>query len=256
MKNRTTYEELRKRMLDVLGITEIQAERKRRQIAEETGLGEKFKAAISKFLVPAMPVQTDNVDKSFKHFASLKVLLRERSGSSDYSNKLNPFTKHLEKDHQEPSISPIEEVKEAKVASEDRIKMPSTSEQTAFYKSIVRPITPAKIISDPKNEVKKLPSPKTTPIPPGKRNSFDKTKQEHELLRRHTVGPVKRQSVLRVKEKTEEIIEETFEDFPVVPSEENRKYVQKIKALQKSKKRCAAESELLKTYQRLINYVP
>lgn len=241
-------------MLDVLGITEIQAEKKRRQIAEEASLGERIKAAMSKYLVP---VQTESVDKSFKHFATLKVPARERSGSSDYSNKLNPFTKHLQKDPQEVRISPIAEVKEVIVSSEDRIKMQSIGDQTEFYKSIVRPFTPGKIISDPKTEVKKVLSPKATPVPPVKRNSFVKTKQEHDHLRRHTVGPVKRQSVLKVQEKPKEaIIEETFEDFPVVPSEENRKYVQKIKALQRSKKRCAAESELLKTYQRLINYVP
>ena len=69
----------------------------------------------------------------------------------------------------------------------------------------------------------------------------------------------------KVIEKKNEEIEESFdsneldEDIepPIhAPSDENKKYIKKIRELQKSKKRCAAESELLKTYQKLVNYIP
>ena len=262
-------------MEKMLGTTELQAESKRRKIAEETINSQSIKSILTKLLAShqAAPSaenrsRSGSVDKSLKvlkHFATVKLPEHNRNESIDKSKK----------DHKDLLLTGSlwgKEVldgedthQELKITLEDRIKMPSANPEINFYMSIVRPNTPAKVNVERKIMFKET-NHGSALSPTPKRNSFVIDSQKKDHSRRYTVLPMKRNSITKpheansthVKEHTLTIKDSTelINTFPLGRSEENKKYIQRIQQLQKSKKRCAAESDLLKTYQKLISFIP
>ena len=237
-----------------------------------------MKSIFTKLLAPPKvnpPVenksQSGSPDKSlkiFKHYATLKIPDHNQSESIEKSQKDNkdmlsassPWGKEFSEAEKDTPQEP-------KIISEDRIRMQSANPEINFYMSIVRPTTPAKVNVERKTMIKETNQGSAlSPTPPPKRDSFVKVTQKKDHARRYTALPMKRNSIVKPQEANSTNINdhaaimedstELFDTLPLGRSEENKKYIQKIKQLQKSKKKCAAESELLKTYQKLINFIP
>ena len=234
-------------MLKVLGISELQAERQRKKTPAEKS-EQALVPAFTSLFSPAKELDFHEINTEPK---SLKNLFTKSKTDEDIKN-IEPVLE-LEK--------PVEAKKEQNTCSNYRTELPSKTPGVKFYVSVVRPTTPTKLVDDSKAPIIKKNTQSLSPVPPISNPSISNDPKP-KFARRNTINPIRKQSTLRIVNKPEISENNSFSeknenfDLTLQPSEETRKFLNRIKELQKSKKRCAAESELLKTYQKLINYIP
>jgi hypothetical protein len=183
---------------------------------------------------------------------------------SDDSTKKSSFIEKLISSISQKAKSPENLIEKAlteeksiknQIKPSDKIEIPFKTSESKVLISIFQPKVPDFQEISPKQKAKTIAS-SIFPFPPATPKPEVEESTQSEFSRKYTIEYKNPQNIISISPNNQTPLPEIIPEDSITASQETSNYLKKVKDLQKSKKRCTAESELLKNYQKLVNYIP